>query len=135
MCINKQSNNICCCIYSIIAALIGAAGVAGLFLSGLIATITTLFYVTLGLGVLVLLYLILSAFCGKSSCSHIKNQCLITSAVGSVIISIFALSATITTATVPLAVLIGATAFFLFSNVFNIVNLLMRKLCNHDCED
>lgn len=137
MCMNKQTNNRCCCIYAILASLIGAAGVAGLFLAGLITTISVLLYVTLGLGILGLLYLILTALCGrKSECSILKNNCLVESSVGSIITSIFALTATaLTPVSIPLAILIGAVAFFLFSNIFNLINIFIRKLCSHDCDD
>ena len=137
MCINKEKNNICCCIFTIIASLIAAAGIAATFYSGLITSVTTLLYFTLILGILVLLYVLFVAFCGRRrQCNDIKDSCLITTSVDSIIISIFALPITsLPASSVTSAILIGAVGFFLISNLINIINLIIDKLCKSDCND
>lgn len=81
MCMNKGTNNPCCCAFSIIGALLAAVGIAGIFYAGLITAIIPLIYVTLVLGILVLLYAFITAFCGgKHSCAAL-DSCLISAAV------------------------------------------------------
>lgn len=134
---NKGNHNACCCIFTLIASLITAAGIAVVFYSGLIVSIATLIYFTLVLGVLGILYILFTLFCGgRHNCQEIKDSCLITSSVGSIITSAFALSlTTLPIASITAGILVGAVAFFLISNLITLVNILVGKFCNNRCED
>ena len=137
MCMSKENNNICCCIFSIIASLIAAAGIAVVFYAGLITSITVLIYFTLILGILGILYILFTLFCGgRHQCNEIKNSCFITTSIGSIITSAFALSLTaLATGSLTVGILIGAVAFFLISNLINWVNVIVGKFCNNRCDD
>lgn len=137
MCINKEKNNSCCCIFTIIASLLTAAGIAAVFFNGLITSIATLLYFTLILGILGLLLILYTVFCGRTrQCNCIKDSCLITTSIGSIITSIFALSlSSLATFSITVAILIGAVSFFLISNLISIFNIIICKLCNYRCED
>lgn len=137
MCMSKGNNNICCCIFSIIASLIAAAGIAVVFYAGLITSITVLIYFTLVLGILGILYILFTLFCGgRHQCNEIKNSCLITTSIGSIITSAFALSLTaLVPASLTIGILIGAVAFFLMSNLITLVNIIVGKFCNNRCDD
>lgn len=134
---NKGNNNACCCIFSIIASLIAAAGIAVVFYSGLIVSIATLIYFTLVLGILGILYILITLFCGgRHQCNEIKNSCLITTSVGSIVTSAIALSlTTLPIASITAGILVGAVAFFLVSNLITLVNILVAKSCNNGCEN
>ena len=134
---NKGTNNFCCCIFSLIASLITAAGIAVVFYSGLIVSIATLIYFTLVLGILGILYILFTLFCGgRHNCQEIKDSCLITTSVGSIVTSAFALSlTTLPVASITAGILVGAVAFFLISNLITLVNILVGKFCNNRCED
>lgn len=134
---NQENNHACCCIFSIIASLIVAIGIAVVFYSGLIASIATLIYFTLILGILGILYILFTVFFGgRHQCHEIKNSCLITSSIGSIITSAFALSLTaLPVASITVGILIGAVAFFLASQLINFVNVLVGMFCNNRCED
>lgn len=137
MCMKKETNSICCCIFSIITTLIAAVGIAGVFYNGLIASVATLLYFTLILGVLGILYIVFTVFCGgRYQCKSIKDSCLITTSIGSIVTSAFALSlTTLATGSITVAILIGSVALFLISNLINLVNVIVNKLCNNRCED
>ena len=137
MCMNKGTNNACCCLLSIIASLIAAIGIAVVFYSGLITAISTLLYITLVFGVLSLLYLIFAVFCGgRHGCHLIKNSCLATTSIVSIITSVFALTATtLPVASITAGILIGAVAFSFILNLIEIANLFIHKLCGYSCED
>ena len=123
MCMNKSTNNPCCCLFSIVGALLAAVGI--------------LLYVTLVLWILVLLYVVITAFCGgRHQCAILNDSCLITAAVGSIITSVFALAATsLIIGSLSVGILIAAVAYFFILNLFNIVNLIIKKLCNGYCKD
>lgn len=137
MCMNKETNNGCCCLFSIIASLIAAAGIAVVFYAGLVTSIATLIYFTLILGILGILYIVFSLFCGgKYQCQNIQNSCLITTSIGSIVTSAFALSLTaLPVVSLTVGILIGAVAFFLISNLIALVNILVGKHCNGRCDD
>ncbi len=137
MCMNKGNNNACCCIFSIIASLIAAAGIAVVFYAGLITSIPVLIYFTLVLGILGILYILFTLFCGgKHQCNAIKDSCLITTSIGSIITSAFALSlTTLAIGSLTVGILIGAVAFFLISNLISLANIFVGKSCNNHCED
>ena len=137
MCINKGTNTGCCCIYSIIASLIASAGIAVVFYAGLITSILALIYFTLVLGVLGILYIVFAVFFGRRhQCRSIQDSCLITTSIGSIVTSAFALSLTaLPTASLTVGILIGAVAFFLMSNLIAIVNIVVGKHCNGRCDD
>lgn len=136
MCMNKE-NNACCCIYTIIASLLTAVGVAGVFYAGLIASITPLIYITLVLGVLGILYIVFSIFCGgKHACKTIQNSCLITSSIGSIVTSAFALALTrVATGSLTVGILVAVVSFFLVSNLVTLVGILVSKSCHNRCDD
>ena len=136
MCMNKGNNHFCCCIFSLIASIVTAIAIAGIFYTGLITSITTLVYFTLVLGILGLLYIIFTVFCGgKHQCNAIKNSCLITTSIGAIVTSAFALSITLAPASITVGILIGAVAFFLISSLLTLVNLIVDSLCNNHCSD
>lgn len=137
MCMNKGTNHSCCCIFSILASLIGAIGIAVVFYTGLITSIATLIYFTLVLGILGLLYILVSIFCGgKHPCTVIKDSCLVTTVVGSIVTSAIALSLTsLATASITVGILIGVVAFFLISNLITLINVIIEKFCHNRCDD
>ena len=131
----KDKNNICSCIFNIIASLLVAAGVAAVFFAGLVTSILTLVFITLILGALVLIVLIFKVLCGKrDSCKCIENSILPGAAIGAIITSIFALTVTtLATGAIPAAILVGAIAFFLVSLIIGIVDFLVCTFCNNRC--
>lgn len=137
MYINKEKNISCCFIFTIIASLLTATGIAAVFFSGLITSVATLLYFTLILGIIGLLFILLVLFCGgKHECNCIKDSCLITTSIGSIITSAFALSLTsLATFSITVAILIGAVAFFLISNLIALLNIIVCKLCDNRCDD
>ena len=137
MYINKEKNIAFCFIFTIIASLLTAAGIAAVFFSGLIPSVATLLYFTLILGIIGLLFILFVLFCGrKYQCNCIKDYCLITTSVGSIITSAFALSLTsLATFSITVAILIGAVAFFLISNLIALLNIIVCKLCDNRCDD
>lgn len=137
MCNMNKTNNSCCCIFSIIASLIAAAGIAVVFYAGFITSIATLIYFTLILGVLGALYVLFTLFCGgKHQCYAIQDSCLITTIVGSIVTSAIALSLTaLPTLSITVGILIGAVAFFLITNLINLLTLLVNKSCRNRCDD
>jgi len=137
MCINKETNSSCCCIFSILSAILVGVSISAIFFTGLITSIITLVYITLVVGILALLYVLFTAFYGgKRNCNSLNNSCLATTSIGSIVTSIFALTATsLATFSIPVAILIGVIAFFFISNLFNIVNYIITKLCSSYCKD
>ena len=134
----KDKNNICSCIFNIIASLVVAAGVAGVFFAGLITSILTLIIITLILGSLVLIGILLKILCGrKRNCECIETSTLPASAIGAIITSIFALTlAALTPSSIPSAILIGSVTFFLVSIVIGIIDFLICTFCNRRyCND
>lgn len=136
MCMNKGNNNACCCVFSIIASLLTAVGIAGVFYAGLIASITTLIYFTLVLGILGILYIVFSIFCGgKHQCKAIQDSCLITTSIGSIVTSAFALAlTTLATGSLTVGILIAAVSFFLITNLITLVNIIVSKSCHNYCD-
>ena len=137
MYINKEKNISCCFIFTIIASLLTATGIAAVFFSGLITSVATLLYFTLILGIIGLLFILFVLFCGgKHECNCIKDSCLITTSIGSIITSAFALSLTSLAAfSITVAILIGAVDFFLISNLIALLNIIVCKLCDNRCDD
>ena len=135
----KDKNNICTCIFNIIASLVAAAGIAAVFFAGLVTSIITLVIITLILGGLVLIGFILKLFCGrKRNCECLESSTLPGSAIGAIITSIFALTlATLAAGSIPAAILIGAVAFFLVSLIIGIVDFLICTFCanRYCCKD
>ncbi len=137
MCMNKGNNNVCCCIFSIIASLIAAVGIAGVFYTGLITSVATLIYFTLILGVLGILYILLTVFCGgRYQCKSLKESCLITTSIGSLVTSAFALSlGVLPIASITVGILVLAVAFFLITHLITFANVIVGKACSNRCED
>lgn len=135
MCMKKEENCFYCPVITILGTLLSAAGIAAIFYAGLIASITTLLYVTLILGVLGLLFVLFKIFCsGKFECQCIKESCLIPTSVGAIITSIFALTATtLATASIATSILIGAVSFFLVSVIIGIINYITCIFCDKKC--
>ena len=135
----KEKNNICSCIFNIIASLVVGAGIAAVFFAGLVTSIITLVIITLILGGLVLIGLILKVLCGrKRNCECLENSTLPASSIGAIITTIFALTLTALTAgSIPAAILVGAIAFFLTSLIIGIADFLICIFCNYKscCRD
>ena len=131
----KDKNNICTCIFNIIASLVVSAGIAAVFFAGLVTSIITLVIITLILGGLTLIGLVFNVLCGRRrNCECLDNSTLPASAIGAIITSIFALTlAALTSGSIPAAILIGAVAFFLFSLIIGIADFLICLFCNNRC--
>ena len=131
----KDKNNICICIFNIIASLLVAAGVAAVFFAGLVASIFTLIIITLILGTLVLIAVLLKVLCGrKRNCECLENSILPAAAIGAIITSIFALTiAALTAGSIGAAILVGAVTFFLVSLIIGIVDFLICTFCTKRC--
>lgn len=129
---NKE-NNICCCIFTIIAGLLAAAGIAAAFFAGLVASITVLLILTLVFGILALLFIAFQFLCNREESCHCINNCLIASTVGAIVTSIFALALTSLTVSVPVAILIGVVAFFLVTNLIFAISAILCFLCVRRC--
>ena len=129
-----KENNLCCCIFSIIASILLGVGVAAVFSASAIATIAVLFYITLIIGIISLLILIFLLYCNRGKgCFCINNHCLIITAVGAIISSIFALTA-VTGVSIAAAILVGVVTFFLISNIVNLIEFIICLLCTRRCD-
>lgn len=127
MCFNRE-NNSCCCAITIISALLGALGIAGIYYSGLLGGILPIVYITLILSILGLLYEIIIAICGcHNNCSH-SNNCLISIYVGGIVSAAFALSITFVSATFSLIFIVFAVAFFMILLLINLVYFIINLL-------
>ena len=135
----KEKSNFSKCIFNIIASIIGAMGIAGIFYVGAITSITPLLYVTLALGILGLLYFLFTLFCDKKkTCMCFTKTNLITSSIGAIVTSIIALSANnLEIAALATAFLIGSVGFFFFSTIIHLFEILLCNLCSRDncCND
>lgn len=127
MCFNRE-NNSCCCAITIISALLGALGIAGIYYGGFLAGILPIVYITLVLGVLELLSIIIPALCGgNNSCSN-TNNCLIPISVGGIIVSAFALAITFVGTALSLIPILIAVAFFMILLLINLVYFIINLL-------
>lgn len=131
----NQENNICSCLFNILASIIGAIGIAAIFYAGLITSIITLVIITLIFGVISLITVAFLLYCKREEgCYCINKSYLVTTFIGSIIASSFALAATaLTTLSIPVAILIGAVAFFLISNLINLINTIICVICINRC--
>jgi len=130
-----KQGNVFCFIISILSAIVAAVGIAAVFFAGLITNILILVYITLIVGAVALLVLAFSFICSKKDiCNCIEKGCLIPTSIASIIVSAFALAATsLPTATIAVAILIGAVAFFLVLNLINIARTILCELCERCC--
>ena len=131
-----KNENLCCCAFSIIAALVVAIAFATTFGLGGILFILPLVFLTLGLAVLASILILILIFCKnqKDNIKCIKNSCIIPATIGAFITSITAL--TVVLLPIVTALLIGAVAFFFVTTLFSIINLLFclkEKEKDHDC--
>lgn len=128
----KEKSNCCSCIFNIISSLLVATGIAAVFFAGLVTSIQTLIYITLILGILGLITSLALVFCGrKHFCNCINSTNIITSSVGAIISSAFALAITsLEIASIPVAILIGVVAFFLVSLTIDLIEILVCFSCN-----
>lgn len=127
MCFNRE-NNSCCCAITIISALLGALGIAGIYYGGFLTGILPIVYITLILSILGLLYRIIISICGcNNSCSH-PNNCLISIYVGGIISSSFALAITFVSTTLSLIPIVLAVAFFMILLLINLVCFIIHLL-------
>lgn len=134
MCFSK-GNNLCCCIITILSALIAGAGIAAIFFTGLLTSIIALPIVTLIVGVIGLIVILFSGIFCRNNCSNVKKVCIIPALVGAIVTSAFALSATaLTVGIVGTAILIGAVAFFLVLSLISLIELLLHAFCQDTAE-
>ena len=68
----KDKNNLDKCIFDIIASMIGATGIAGIFYVGAVTTIQPLIYITLAFGILGLLFLTFTKVFFSSAKTSVK---------------------------------------------------------------
>ena len=126
MCSSNKDNNFCY-LLTLISSILGAIGIAAVFYTGLITSVIALAAVTLVFGIFSLIALIVLLYCKmEEGCYCIDKNCLITTMVGSIITSIFALS-------IPVAILIGAVAFFLISNLIALIKTIICVICLMRC--
>lgn len=133
MCFNKE-NSICCCVLSILSALLVAAGVASVFFAGLISSILTLIIITLILGIIGILFIFVPLICPRNNYyNYIEKVCLVTSSVGAIVSSSFALAvSSLATGSLATSILIGVVAFFLIIQLINLINLVVAIIsCNN----
>lgn len=128
----EKSNNCSCKLFNFIASLLSAVGIAAVFYTGLVTTIAVLNYITLILGILGLIGIFAIIFgTPKYICDCINTTNLVSSSVGAIITSAFALAVTsLPTFTIAVAILIGTVAFFLVSLIISIIELLICIFCN-----
>ena len=128
----KEKSNICSCIFNIISSVLVAVAIAIVFYTGLVPAIAALLYITLILSILGLIGLVIACIlCKKTICTCVKSTYFVTSAIGAIITSAFALAATgLASASIPVAILIGAVAFFLVSFLISAIKLLICLFCN-----
>lgn len=128
----EKCNNCSCKLFSILSSLLVAIGIAVVFYIGVITSILVLVYITLILGILGLIGLLVIIFdTPKYICDCINRTNLISSSIGAIITSAFALALTsLSTFSIPIAILIGIIAFFLVSLVISIIELLICIFCN-----
>lgn len=127
----NRENNSCCCAITIISALLGALGIAGIYYGGFLTGILPIVYITLILSILGLLSIIISDLCSCNNSCSFSNNCLIPIYVGGIITAVFALAITFVSTTLSLVPILIAVAFFmiliLINLVYFIINLLTRN--------
>lgn len=130
---NKENNQ--CYLFSLIASILGAAGIAAVFYTGIITSVIALVAVALVLGIISLITIIALLYCNRDEgCYCINKNCLVTTMVGSIVTSIFALTITsLATFSIPVAILIGAVAFFLISNLIAFIKTIICIICITKC--
>lgn len=122
-----MKNNACCCVYSILASIIGGIGIAAAAFAGIIPSVLALIIVTLVLGAISLVALVVKTLCGRKRDGI--DVCYIAAMVGAIVTSLFALTAiALPGATVAVALLIGAVAYFLIATIINLVKLVTRTV-------
>lgn len=128
----EKCNNCSCKLFNILSSLLVAVGIASVFYIGLITSISVLIYITLVLGILGLIGLLAIIFgTPRYICDCINKTSLISSSIGAIITSAFALALTsLATFSIPIAILIGVISFFLVSLVISIIELLICIFCN-----
>ena len=128
----EKSNSYSCKLFNVLSSILVAVGIASVFFIVLISSISVLVYITLILGILGFIGLLTIIFgTPKYICDCINKTCLISSSVGAIITSAFALALTsVATFTIPVAILIGVLSFFLVSLIISIIELLICIFCD-----
>lgn len=128
----EKSNNCSYELFNFIASLLSAVGITAVFYIGLVASISVLVYITLILGILGFAGLLAIIFgTPRYICNCINITKLVASSIGAIITSAFALAITsLATFSLPVAILIGAIAFFLVSLIISIIELLICIFCD-----
>ena len=136
MCFNNEKNNFCCCILTILSALIASSGIAAVYYAGFLTSITNIIIITLILGVLGLLYTIITNICGEKNCKTIENLCAFPIIVGSILVPIFTLFTTeLAIGSISVGLLILANVFFLTLSLINFLKILFSFICPSICRD
>lgn len=132
---NKE-NNICCCMFTTFASVLVGLGIAAAFFAGIIPAIIVLPIITLIVAILSIILIAFVFYGNRGKGCFCVTECIITSIIGAVISSIFALTVTaLTVGTLAAAILIGVVAFFLVTNSVNTINLIMCLICTRrKCE-
>lgn len=125
-----------CCIYdilNIVISLIAGVGVASVFFTGTVASITVLLYITLILGILGLIGAFVSSIINHHKHCVIYSN-LINSSIGAIITSSFALAvSSLILTSLPFSILIGTVAFFLTFLLINIIIAILHNICHKKC--
>lgn len=125
---NKDDNS-CCCIISILSAIIGALGIAGIYYGGFLTSILPIVYITLILGIFGILYILFPALCcGNNNCNSSCAFCLIPISVTAIVVSTFALAITFISTSIPLIPIIFAVAFLMILLLINLVYIFIHLL-------
>lgn len=120
-------------LFTFIASMITAIGIAGLFFASVFRGIIILVFITLALGLIGLLYIILTLFCkDKDKCYCLKKSSLVPAVIGALITSIIALfGGTLVTASEAVGLFVIALLFFmvflLIKYFFWFVSLFCKK--------
>ena len=133
---NKEFSNLCCCIITVLSAIISAIGISSVFYLGLLESIATLTIITLALGIFELIYLIISNICGNFHCKSLDKFCLIPIVVGSIVVPIFTLiNPIIIAGSIAVACLIGSIGFFLTLSLINFLKIFLNFIVSNRCND
>lgn len=130
---DNTRNCVCgsCSVSGIIWSIIGGIAAAVLFYLGYITSAVVGIWITFGIAAFSLIYILLSTFlsscsetCARfSHCLHRSLKCLLIGSIGTIVVSIAALSISLTTTAAP-TIIVGLLVLFFILLLSAIVNLL-----------
>jgi len=111
---NKENND--CYLLSLVSSILGAIGIAAVFYTGIITSVIALVAVTLVLGIISLITLIALLYCSRDEGCYCINK-----------------NSGLATLSIPVAILIGAVAFFLITNLIALIKTIICVICITRC--